>query len=174
VSQHTLSVLVENTPGALARIASLFSRRGFNIESLAVGPTENPEISRMTIVVNVDALPLEQVTKQLNKLINVIKIVELEPASSVERELLLVKVKADAATRGQVIETIQLFRAKAVDVGPESITIEVTGDPGKLAAILRVLEPFGIRELVQSGKVAVGRGARSISDRTLRPVSSSA
>jgi acetolactate synthase-1/3 small subunit len=171
VSQHTLSVLVENTPGALARIASLFSRRGFNIESLAVGPTEFPEISRMTIVVNVDALPLEQVTKQLNKLINVIKIVELEPASSVERELLLVKVKADAATRGQVIETIQLFRAKAVDVGPDSITIEVTGDPGKLAAILRVLEPFGIRELVQSGKVAVGRGARSISDRTLRPVS---
>lgn len=174
MSQHTLSVLVENTPGALARIASLFARRGFNIESLAVGPTENPEISRMTIVVNVDALPLEQVTKQLNKLINVIKIVELEPSSSVERELLLVKVKADAATRGQVIETIQLFRAKAVDVGPESITIEVTGDPGKLAAILRVLEPFGIRELVQSGKVAVGRGARSISDRTLRPVSTSA
>jgi len=170
VSQHTLSVLVENTPGALARIASLFSRRGFNIESLAVGPTEIPEISRMTIVVNVEALPLEQVTKQLNKLINVIKIVELEPAASVERELLLVKVKADAATRGQVIETIQLFRAKAVDVSPDSITIEVTGDPGKLAAILRVLEPFGIRELVQSGKVAVGRGARSISDRTLRSV----
>ena len=174
MSQHTLSVLVENTPGALARIAGLFSRRGFNIESLAVGPTEIPEISRMTIVVNVEALPLEQVTKQLNKLINVIKIVELEPASSVERELLLVKVKADATTRGQVIETIQLFRAKAVDVGPDSITIEVTGDPGKLAAMLRVLEPFGIRELVQSGKVAVGRGARSISDRTLRPVSTSA
>jgi acetolactate synthase-1/3 small subunit len=174
MSQHTLSVLVENTPGALARIAGLFSRRGFNIESLAVGPTEIPEISRMTIVVNVEALPLEQVTKQLNKLINVIKIVELEPSSSVERELLLVKVKADATTRGQVIETIQLFRAKAVDVGPDSITIEVTGDPGKLAAMLRVLEPFGIRELVQSGKVAVGRGARSISDRTLRPVSTSA
>jgi acetolactate synthase-1/3 small subunit len=174
MSQHTLSVLVENTPGALARIAGLFSRRGFNIESLAVGPTEIPGISRMTIVVNVEALPLEQVTKQLNKLINVIKIVELEPSSSVERELLLVKVKADATTRGQVIETIQLFRAKAVDVGPDSITIEVTGDPGKLAAMLRVLEPFGIRELVQSGKVAVGRGARSISDRTLRPVSTSA
>jgi acetolactate synthase-1/3 small subunit len=174
VSQHTLSVLVENTPGALARVSGLFSRRGFNIESLAVGPTEIPEISRMTIVVNVEALPLEQVTKQLNKLVNVIKIVELEPASSVERELLLVKVKADAATRGQVIETIQLFRAKAVDVGPDSITIEVTGDPGKLAAILRVLEPFGIRELVQSGKVAVGRGARSITDRTLRPVSTTA
>ena len=174
MSQHTLSVLVENTPGALARIAGLFSRRGFNIESLAVGPTEIPEISRMTIVVNVEALPLEQVTKQLNKLINVIKIVELEPSSSVERELLLVKVKADATTRGQVIETFQVFRAKAVDVGPDSITFEVTGDPGKLAAMLRVLEPFGIRELVQSGKVAVGRGARSISDRTLRPVSTSA
>ena len=174
MNTHTLSVLVENTPGALARIAGLFSRRGFNIESLAVGPTEIPAISRMTIVVNVEALPLEQVTKQLNKLINVIKIVELEPSSSVERELLLVKVKADATTRGEVIETIQLFRAKAVDVGPDSITIEVTGDPGKLAAMLRVLEPFGIRELVQSGKVAVGRGARSISDRTLRPVSTTA
>ena len=174
MSQHTLSVLVENTPGALARIAGLFSRRGFNIESLAVGPTEIPEISRMTIVVNVEALPLEQVTKQLNKLINVLKIVELEPASSVERELLLVKVKADATTRGQVIETIQLFRAKAVDVGPDSITIEVTGDPGKLAAMLRVLEPFGIRELVQSGMVAVARGDLSICDRKLRPVSTSA
>ena len=174
MSQHTLSVLVEDTPGALARIAGLFSRRGFNIESLAVGRTEIPGVSRMTIVVNVEALPLEQVTKQLNKLINVIKIVELEPATSVERQLLLVKVKADATTRGQVIETIHLFRAKAVDVGPDSITIEVTGDPGKLAAILRVLEPFGIRELVQSGKVAVGRGARSISDRALRPVSTSA
>jgi acetolactate synthase-1/3 small subunit len=149
-------------------VSGLFSRRGFNIESLAVGPTEIVGVSRMTIVVNVDALPLEQVTKQLNKLINVLKIVELDPSDAVERELLLVKVKADAATRSQVIEIIQLFRAKAVDVGPDSITIEVTGDPGKLAAILRVLEPFGIRELVQSGKVAVGRGSRSITDRTLR------
>jgi acetolactate synthase-1/3 small subunit len=156
VSQHTLSVLVEDTPGALARIAGLFSRRGFNIESLAVGRTEIPGISRMTIVVNVEALPLEQVTKQLNKLINVIKIVELEPASSVERQLLLVKVKADATTRGTGHRDDPPVPAKAVDVGPDSITIEVTGDPGKLAAILRVLEPFGIRELVQSARSPSG------------------
>src|ERR671939_1449100 len=112
MSKHTLSVLVENKPGVLARISGLFSRRGFNIDSLAVGPTEHPEISRMTIVVNVEELPLEQVTKQLNKLINVIKIVELDPATSVQRELILVKVKADMATRSHVLETVNLFRAK--------------------------------------------------------------
>jgi acetolactate synthase-1/3 small subunit len=170
VSRHTLSVLVENKPGVLARIASLFARRGFNIDSLAVGPTEHDEISRMTIVVSVEDLPLEQVTKQLNKLVNVIKIVELDPSASVQRELLLVKVKADAATRGNVLETVQLFRAKAVDVSPDSVTIEATGSPEKLDAMLRVLEPFGIRELVQSGMVAIGRGSRSITDRTLRAV----
>jgi acetolactate synthase I/III small subunit len=170
MSRHTLSVLVENKPGVLARIASLFARRGFNIDSLAVGPTEHADVSRMTIVVNVEALPLEQVTKQLNKLINVIKIVELDQSTSVQRELLLVKVKADASTRGTVLETVQLFRAKAVDVAPDSVTIEVTGSPDKLEAMLRVLEPFGIRELVQSGMVAIGRGSRSITDRTLRAV----
>src|ERR687884_2255492 len=126
MSRHTLSVLVENKPGVLARIASLFSRRGFNIESLAVGPTEHPDISRMTIVVNVEDLPLEQVTKQLNKLVNVIKIVELEPTASVQRELLLVKVKADLQSRSHVLETVQLFRAKVVDVAPDAVTIEVT------------------------------------------------
>ncbi len=170
MSRHTLSVLVENTPGVLARISSLFSRRGFNIDSLAVGPTEHPEISRMTIVVNVADSPLEQVTKQLNKLINVIKIVILEPGQGVERELVLVKVRADAATRGQVLEAVQLFRAKVVDVAPDAVTIEATGNSDKLSALLRVLEPFGIRELVQSGMVAVGRGSRSITDRALRPV----
>ena len=170
MSRHTLSVLVENTPGALARISGLFARRGFNIDSLAVGPTEHREISRMTIVVNVDEQPLEQVTKQLNKLVNVIKIVQLEPGTGVERELVLVKVRADAATRGQVLETVQLFRAKVVDVGPDAVTIEATGNLDKLSALLRVLEPFGIRELVQSGMVAIGRGGRSISDRALRPV----
>src|SRR3954451_11698033 len=123
MSKHTLSVLVENKPGVLARIAGLFSRRGYNIESLAVGPTEHPEVSRMTIVVNVEESPLEQVTKQLNKLIEVIKIVELDPAASVTRELLLVKVKADAATRGQVLEVVQLFRAKVIDVAPDAVTI---------------------------------------------------
>jgi acetolactate synthase I/III small subunit len=171
VSRHTLSVLVENKPGVLARVASLFSRRGFNIDSLAVGPTELPDISRMTIVVNVDELPLEQVTKQLNKLVNVIKIVELDPSLSVQRELLLVKVKADLDARSHVLETVQLFRAKVVDVASDTVTIEATGTADKLDALIRVLEPFGIKELVQSGMVAVGRGSRSITDRnTLRPV----
>jgi acetolactate synthase-1/3 small subunit len=168
MSRHTLSVLVENQPGVLARIAGLFSRRGFNIDSLAVGPTEHDDVSRMTIVVNVEDLPLEQVTKQLNKLIEVIKVVELDPAVSVQRELLLVKVAADPETRSHILETVQLFRAKFVDVAPDAVTIEATGNVDKLDALLRVLEPYGIRELVQSGMVAVGRGARSITDRSLR------
>jgi acetolactate synthase-1/3 small subunit len=162
MTTHVLSVLTENKPGVLARVAGLFSRRGFNIESLAVGPTEHPDVSRMTIVVSVDELPLEQVTKQLNKLINVIKIVELEPATAVRRELLLVKVRADATVRSQVLETVQLFRAKVVDVAPEALTIEATGTTDKLSALLRMLEPYGIREMVKSGMVAVGRGPRSI------------
>lgn len=168
MSKHTLSVLVENKPGILARVASLFARRGFNIHSLAVGPTEHPDVSRMTVVVDVEDLPLEQVTKQLNKLVSVIKIVELEPSASVQRELLLVKVRADLQTRSHVLETVQLFRAKVVDVAPDAVTIEVTGNPDKLDAFLRVLEPFGIRELVQSGLVGIGRGNRSITDRALR------
>ncbi|MQA14152.1 MAG: acetolactate synthase small subunit [Pseudonocardiaceae bacterium] len=168
MSKHTLSVLVEDKPGVLARVAGLFSRRGFNIESLAVGPTESPEISRMTIVVNVDELPLEQVTKQLNKLINVIKIVELDPAVAVSRELLMVKVRADATVRSQVLETVQLFRAKVVDVSPEALTIEATGTADKLDALLRMLEPFGVREMVQSGMVAIGRGPRAITAASVR------
>ena len=170
MSRHTLSVLVENKPGVLARVAGLFSRRGFNIDSLAVGPTEHPEVSRMTIVVNVEESPLEQVTKQLNKLVEVIKIVELDAEMSVARELLLVKVRADAESRGQVLEVEQLFRAKVVDVATDAITIQVTGNQGKLEDFLRVVEPFGVRELVQSGMVAIGRGGRSISERTLKPV----
>ncbi len=171
---HTLSVLVENKPGVLARISSLFARRGFNIDSLAVGPTEHPEISRMTIAVNVASSPLEQVTKQLNKLVNVIKIVELEPSSAVQRELLLVKVRADLDNRSHVLETVQLFRAKVIDVSTDSVTIEATGSADKLSALLRMLEPFGVKELVQSGMVAIGRGPRSITDRSLRPVERSA
>ena len=170
MSRHTLSVLVENKPGVLARIASLFSRRGFNIDSLAVGPTEHPEVSRMTIVVNVEDSPLEQVTKQLNKLVEVIKIVELDGSASVSRELLLVKVRADATTRGQVLEVVQLFKAKVVDVATDAITVQVVGNQDKLEDFLRIVEPFGVRELVQSGMVAIGRGSRSISERTLRPV----
>jgi acetolactate synthase-1/3 small subunit len=170
VSRHTLSVLVEDQPGVLARIAGLFSRRGFNIESLAVGPTEHEGISRITIVVNVEEHPLEQVTKQLNKLVNVLKIVELDPTQSVQREIMLVKVRADLDTRSHVLETVQLFRAKVVDVSADAVTVEATGNADKLEALLRSLEPFGVRELVQSGMVALGRGSRSITDRSLRPL----
>ncbi|OBC03244.1 acetolactate synthase small subunit [Mycobacterium sp. 852013-50091_SCH5140682] len=159
---HTLSVLVEDKPGVLARVASLFSRRGYNIQSLAVGATEQKDMSRMTIVVSVEDSPLEQITKQLNKLINVIKIVEQDEDNSVARELALIKVRADASTRSQVIEAVNLFRAKVVDVSTESLTVEATGTQEKLEALLRVLEPYGIRELAQSGVVSVSRGPRGI------------
>ena len=170
MTRHTLSVLVENKSGVLASVSALFSRRGFNIESLAVGPTEHPEISRITILVSVEGNALEQVTKQLNKLINVLKIVELEPDNSVQRELLLVKVRADESTRRGVVETVELFKAKVVDVSPEAITIEVVGPPAKLEAMLKMLEPYGIREMVQSGMVALGRGPRSMTQAALRSV----
>ncbi|KUI32147.1 acetolactate synthase small subunit [Mycobacterium sp. IS-1742] len=162
VRTHTLSVLVEDKPGVLARVAALFSRRGFNIQSLAVGATEQKDMSRMTIVVSADEAPLEQITKQLNKLINVIKIVEQDVDNSVARELALIKVRADATTRGQVIEAVNLFRAKVVDVSTESLTVEATGTQEKLDALLRVLEPYGIREIVQSGVVSLSRGPRGI------------
>ena len=162
VRTHTLSVLVEDKPGVLARVAALFSRRGFNIQSLAVGATEQKDMSRMTIVVSADEAPLEQITKQLNKLINVIKIVEQDEVNSVARELALIKVRADAASRGQVIEAVNLFRAKVVDVSTESLTVEATGTQEKLDALLRVLEPYGIREIVQSGVVSLSRGPRGI------------
>jgi acetolactate synthase-1/3 small subunit len=162
MTTHTLSVLVENKPGVLSRVAGLFTRRGFNIESLAVGPTEHPEISRMTIVVSVEGAALEQVTKQLNKLINVLKIVELEEKQAVTRELLLVKVRADDTNRRDVLQIVELFKAKVADVGPEALTAELTGRPDKLAAMLEMLEPYGIREMVQSGTVALGRGSRSM------------
>ena len=168
MSKHILSLLVEDKPGLLTRVAGLFSRRGFNIASLAVGASEVPGLSRMTIVVDVNDVPLEQVTKQLNKLVNVIKIVELEPASAVEREHVLVKVRVDKQSRSEVIEAVSLFRARVVDVAPDSLVIEATGDSGKVGALLRMLEPYGIRELVQSGLLAIGRGPKSISERVLR------
>jgi acetolactate synthase-1/3 small subunit len=174
MNQHTLSVLVENKPGVLVRIAGLFARRNFNIESLAVGQTEHQEISRITIVVNCEEHPLEQVTKQLNKLINVLKIVELEPSQAVQRQLILIKVRADSDTRSKVLEAVALFRAHVVDVALDAVTVEATGGHGKLEALVKVLEPFGIKELVQSGTIAVGRGGRSITDRTLRPLERSA
>ena len=163
MTRHTLSVLVEDKPGVLARVASLFSRRGFNIQSLAVGATEQKNLSRMTIVVAVEDLPLEQVSKQLHKLINVIKVVEQDTENSVSRELALIKVRADASTRGEVVEAVNLFRAKIIDVSTESVVIETTGTLEKLEALLRVLEPYGIREIVQSGVVSMARGPRSIS-----------
>ena len=169
MTRHTLSVLVENKPGVLTRVAALFARRSFNIHSLAVGPTEHEDISRITVVVDVEELPLEQVTKQLNKLVNVIKVVELDPAASVQRELLLIKLRVEGAARSQVLELVHLFRAKVVDVTPDALTIEATGDSSKVSAFLKVLEPYGVRELVQSGLVAVGRGGRSITDRSSRP-----
>ena len=166
--KHTLSVLVENRPGVLTRVAGLFARRGFNIHSLAVGPTENPDVSRMTVVVDVDTHPLEQVTKQLNKLINVIKIVELDQDASVQREHLLIKVKVENSTRSQVLEAVTLFRARVVDVAPDALVIEVTGDTAKVQALLRVLEPYGIKEIAQSGLLAIGRGGKSITERVFK------
>jgi acetolactate synthase I/III small subunit len=166
---HVLSLLVEDKPGLLTRVAGLFARRGFNIESLAVGHSEVPGLSRITAVVDVEDLPLEQVTKQLNKLVNVIKIVELEPSSSVLHEHVLIKVKVDNSTRSQVLEIVELFRASVVDVTTEALVIEVTGDSQKTSALLKVLEPYGIRELAQSGMLAIGRGPKSITERIPRP-----
>ncbi len=168
MSTHVLSLLVEDKPGLLTRVAGLFARRGFNIESLAVGHTEIEGLSRITVVVDVDDLPLEQVTKQLNKLINVIKIVELDPEQSVAREHMLIKVRVDNSTRSQVLEAVSLFRARVVDVATEALIIEVTGDSGKINAFLKVLEPYGIKEIAQSGAIAMGRGGKSITERVYK------
>ncbi|HWD61996.1 MAG TPA: acetolactate synthase small subunit [Humibacter sp.] len=168
MSTHVLSLLVEDKAGLLTRVAGLFSRRGFNIQSLAVGVSEVPGLSRITVVVDVEDAPLEQVTKQLNKLINVIKIVELDQAQSVQREHLLIKVRVDNATRSHVLEAVNLFRARVVDVSPDALVIEVTGDTGKTEALLRVLEPYGIKEIAQSGLLAIGRGSKSITERVFK------
>jgi acetolactate synthase-1/3 small subunit len=168
MSTHVLSLLVEDKPGLLTRVAGLFARRGFNIHSLAVGTSEVDGLSRITVVVDVEELPLEQVTKQLNKLINVIKIVELDPAQSVQREHLLIKVRVDNSTRSQVLEAVNLFRARVVDVATDALVIEVTGDSGKTQALLKVLEPYGIREMAQSGLLAIGRGGKSITERVFK------
>ena len=165
MSTHVLSLLVEDKPGLLTRVAGLFARRGFNIESLAVGASELEGLSRITVVVSVEGAPLEQVTKQLNKLINVIKIVELEPDQAVQRDHMLIKVKTDASTRGQVLEAVTLFRARVIDVVSDAVIIEVTGDTSKCQAFIKVLEPFGIKELVQSGVLAMGRGSKSITEK---------
>ncbi|QWW19120.1 acetolactate synthase small subunit [Schaalia sp. 19OD2882] len=161
---HTLSVLVENKPGVLMRVASLFARRAFNIKSLTVGETEVESVSRMTIIVSAEDTPFEQVTKQLNKLVNVLKVVELEEEAKVERRLLMLKVQADQSRRTGVLQVVDLFRAHVVDVQPDTVVIESIGSLPKLEALLRALEPYGIKEIVQSGAVAIGRGSRSITD----------
>ena len=158
--KHTLSVVDENHPGVLARVATLFRRRGYNIDSLAVGRTENPAVSRMTIVVEGDDVVIEQVTKQLHKLVETIKIYDITDQPTVDRELVLIKVKADAQARSEIIQIVDVFRGRIVDIGPNSLIIEATGDTGKIDAIEASLRPFGILELVRTGKVSMLRGAR--------------
>lgn len=160
--KHTVAVLVENKPGVLARVSGLFSRRGFNIESLAVGVTENADTSRMTIVVNGDDKILEQVMKQLNKLIDVIRVSDIPPEDSVNRELALIKVGVDSTTRAEVLQIVDIFRAKIVDVGTKSLIVEVTGDESKINAIEQLLRQFGVKEMVRTGKVAMNRGAKVV------------
>ncbi len=168
MSLHTLSVLVEDKPGVLTRVAGLFSARGFNIDSLAVGPTEEPGLSRMTIVVNVEMKPLEQVTKQLNKLINVIKVLEHEPGDAVERELMLVKVRAEGEGRARIVEIAEIFRARILDVTHRTVTIEATGSPDKLEALLALLDDHGVVEISRTGRIALARGDRGIRERVLK------
>jgi acetolactate synthase-1/3 small subunit len=162
--QHTITALVENTPGVLARVAGLFSRRGFNIESLAVSITEDASISRMTIVVGGDDRALEQIEKQLNKLIEVIKVYDYAEIASVDRELALVKVTATPEKRAEILQISDIFRGKIIDVSERTLTIEVTGQVDKIDAFQNLLEPYGIKELVRTGKIALSRGARSASE----------
>lgn len=162
MAKHTLSVLVENHAGVLSRVAGLFSRRGFNIDSLAVGVTENPEISRMTIVVDGDDYTIEQVSKQLNKLIDVIKIKQLDREDSVSRELALIKVSASASTRSEIIQIVEVFRAKIVDISKDTLTIEISGSVDKVAALEEMLRQFGIKEIVRTGTIAIERGNKYI------------
>jgi acetolactate synthase-1/3 small subunit len=160
--RHTIAVIVENKSGVLTRIAGLFSRRSFNIDGLSVGATDNPEYSRMTITVEGDNEVLEQVIKQLSKLINVIRVTELAPAESVERELAVIKVTADKDSRSEIMQIVNIFRAKIIDVSARSMIIEVTGDEEKINAIVQLLRQFGIKEMARTGKVSMIRGARVI------------
>jgi acetolactate synthase-1/3 small subunit len=158
--QHTLSVLVENKPGVLTRVTSLFARRGFNIDSLAVGITEDPTLSRITLVVSAADTPLEQITKQLHKLINVIKIQDLDPRDSIDRELVLFKLNASPERRNEIVEIVNVFRAKIVDVGKNSLTIEATGSTDKLGAMEDLFRVYGIKEMARTGKIALARGSK--------------
>ena len=162
MAKHALSVLVENHAGVLSRVAGLFSRRGFNIDSLAVGVTENPDISRMTIIVDGDEYTVEQVSKQLNKLIDIIKIKQLDKNDSITRELALIKVTANATTRPEIIQIVEIFRAKIVDVSKTTLTIEISGGTDKVAALEDMLRQFGIKEIVRTGTIAIERGNKYI------------
>ena len=167
--KHTISVLVENKFGVLSRVAGLFSARGYNIESLSVGETLDESVSRMTIVVRGDEFVIEQVTKQLHKLIDVIKVSDLTDDSHVERELVLVRVNAEPQLRAEILRTADIFRAKVIDVTPTSFTLEATGDEGKLEAFLELLRPMGIQEVVRTGKVAIARGPKTRTRRNESP-----
>ena len=164
MNRHVLSVLVENQSGVLSRVSGLFSRRGYNIDSLSVGETEDPKVSRMTIAVRGDDYILEQIKKQLNKLIDVIKIIELKKDQSVIRELALIKVKAPGNSRASIIEIVDIFRAKIVDVSNETLTVEMTGDEGKIEAFINLMEPYGIAEIVRTGLTALERGSKDIKE----------
>ncbi len=159
MNHHVIAVIVENKPGVLARIASMFARRGFNIHSLAVGPTADPDMSRITVVV--DGPDMEQIIKQLYKLVHTVKVTELAPDDRVEREVMMVRVKADATRRGEVMETARIFSARAVDVGAASVTFELSGKPAKLADFLELMRPYGIVDLVKSGRIALAKDTKT-------------
>ena len=160
--QHTISVLVTNRFGVLSRISGLFSGRGFNIESLNDAETNDPTVSRMTIVTRGDDKKIEQITKQLNKLVDIIKVVDLTQESYIDRELMLIKMNAELGSREEILRVVEIFRAKVVDVSPNTYTIEITGDENKLRGFMELIRPFGIKEIVRSGKIALGRGMKSI------------
>ena len=166
MSTHTLSVLVENKPGVLSHVAGLFSRRAFNISSLAVGPTEDQSVSRMTIVVDGASTPVDQVAKQLDKLVRVLKVVQLDEDRAVERELALIKVRAEPALRSQLLEVAAVFRANVVDMSPATLVLEATSSPAKLDALLAMLEAYGTCELVRTGRIALQRGSATITNTT--------
>lgn len=168
MAQHTLSVLVENSPGVLARVASLFSRRGYNIDSLAVGPTENPELSRMTIVLNLEGHALDQVSAQLFKLVNVLGIQEMKSADSVQRELLMVKVASNSDSRAAIEVIVSKYKAEIIDQSEASVTIQALGNSKELAALLGELNEYGVKELVQSGLIAIETGDVTLAERTLK------
>jgi acetolactate synthase-1/3 small subunit len=174
MSTHTLSVLVENKPGVLAHVAGLFSRRAFNISSLAVGPTQDARVSRITIVVDGASTPVEQVAKQLDKLVRVLKVVELDEESAVQRELALIKVRTDPARRSQLLEVAAVFRATVVDMSPSTLVLESVSSPAKLDSLLAMLAEYGVCELVRTGRVALDRGEATITDRGLGAVTAAA